>query len=164
MSDAATKALGEALAARGAGACEAAATLLTEAHGCAYCVLRVLGIKSLALYQLEPPVLRRALCACAGVSDDATSSLPPSPPSSSSPLSTLATTGVSAAAGSDGKHCCGCADTISQCHDEAFCRQLVDAVRGCGYQYECYILNVHLPVAMSIRQHSLWLFAHERHP
>lgn len=166
MSDAAAKALGEALAARGAGAREAAAALLSEAHCCAYCVLRLLGIKSLALYQLEPPVLRRALFACVGLSESATS-IELSHPTATTEAKTAECAGACDAArdgNGKGKRCCGCADTIARCHDEAFCRELVEAVRGCGYQYECYILNVHLPVAMSIRQHALWLFVHERHP
>lgn len=123
----------------GGDACAAAGLLLTEAHCCPYCVLRLLGVKKLACYQVAPETLRHALSVCAGLAADA------------APLPA-------------GQHCPGCADTIARCHDDAFRRELVDAVAHCGFQYDCYILNVHQLVAFNIRQHALWLFGREHHP
>lgn len=139
MSESLTKSLKEALNETSADGCAAAGLLLTEAHCCAHCVLRLLGVKRLALYQVAPAVLRHMLSACAGLAADA-----PALP--------------------EGQHCPGCADTIARCHDAAFCRELVDAVAHCGFQYDCYILNVHQLVAFNIRQHSLWLFGKDHFP
>ena len=141
MSDSLVKSLRDELCSIGGETCvSAAALLLTEGHACVYCTLRLLCVKTLAFYQIEPVVLKRILCACAGVEEEA---VPPLP---------------------EGQHCPGCADTIARCHNEGFREELVKAVHDCGYQYDCYILNVHQLVSFSIRQHSLWLFGHERLP
>ena len=152
MSDAATKSVEGALAARCRGAEGDAAAcvklLMSGAHCCAYCVLRLLGVKTMALYQKEPQELGRALATIAGVTQEEAKKDQEEEEEKKK----------------EEQHCPGCADLIASCHDDTFCHELVDAVRGCGYQFESYILNVHLHVAFSIRQHALWLYANEHFP